>query len=130
MRKRDGESGVVPGYHESRYNVAEARIRQAGRRIQIILIGAALTALSEKRSGPQIGRVCARFLPTHSRSWPLGRPWLLPNTRQADRIFMQRRPRGERPDLPPIGQVRLLPSGPVTGAAAASVSVGTRAAIA
>ena len=43
------------------------------------------------------------YLPTHSCSRPLGRPLVIVQTRAADRIFMHRRPRGERPDLPHCG---------------------------
>ena len=53
-----------------------------------------------RRTGPEESfqyrpAVRARFLPTHLRSWPLGRPWFIAQHEQADRIFMHRRPRGE-----------------------------------
>ena len=35
------------------------------------------------------GGTARGYLPTHSRSWPLGRPLVMAQRKQADRIFMQ-----------------------------------------
>src|SRR6185312_16123016 len=48
----------------------------------------------------QNGGSARGYLPTHSRSWPLWPPLGYGQRKQADRIFMQWRPQGERPDLP------------------------------
>jgi hypothetical protein len=70
-----------------------------------------------RRTGPEESfeyrrAVRARFIPTHLRSWPLGRPWFIAQHEQADRIFMHQRPRGERPDLPPTGSSAAGTAGP------------------
>ena len=51
-------------------------------------------AYPEEVAARQIGGYARSFLPTHSRSCPLSRPWVTVQRDPADRIFMRRRPRG------------------------------------
>ena len=59
-----------------------------------------LIADGRGRPTAHIGGSARGYLPTHSRSWPLWPPLGYGQRKQADRIFMQWRPQGERPDLP------------------------------
>jgi hypothetical protein len=78
-----------------------------------------------RRYGRQIGGSARGYLPTHSRSWPLGRPWLWLNASRPTVFLCSSARRVKRPDLPHSACVWASRAGGRHGAVRrAAVSIG------
>lgn len=84
----------------SRRRCALHQRETVGESNQISPFCASAIPLTVDCAAAHIGGSASGYLPTHSTNWPLGRPLVMAQRKQADRIFMQWRPPGERPHLP------------------------------